>query len=242
MIIVHCPSCSSGFDLMQAWDDEDARKFTALIVNLPPKAIKPCFRYLTLCFKPPKQALRWSKLLKLAQELAPMITDAQVKRNGTIYRVPLDQWVAKLTDLVESPPSNLVLPIKNHAYLLQILANQAEQGAGKAESKAEADKLAGNRAKPVESISFAQLSELALQHAHGEQNNPICGELVETTTEEATKTKPTPSDIKALLAKALNKHTVPQVVLTDEEKEAKRADTRARARALMNEIPQPTLD
>jgi hypothetical protein len=235
MIIVHCPHCSGGFDLIQAWQDEDARRFTALITSLPPKVIKPCFIYLTHCFKPAKQALRWSKLLKLLQELVPMIKDVQVKRNGTTYCVPLDSWVAKLQELVESPPPNLVLPLKSHAYLLTILANQAEQFAGKAESKTEADKRAGVRAKPVDgeaSLSFAELAALAAQkqQKHGDLPAP-------TQTKSTKEFKPLSDTVKSSLKDALSLGVNTKLPLTIEEKEERKATMLAQVKALKNNPP-----
>ena len=167
VLMVHCPHCSNAFDLTQGWEDQDARRFIDLLTQLPPKAVRPTFKYLTTCFKPKAQALRWSKLLKLAQELVPMIKDAQIKRNGTRYVVPLEQWISKLQELVESPPPNLALPLKSHAYLLSILANQAEQTAAKVETNAEAVKRTGVRPAPVAAensaptLSYAELVTLA---------------------------------------------------------------------------------
>ena len=235
MIIVHCPHCASGFDLIQAWQDKDARRFITLLTALPPKAIQPTFIYVTHCFKPPKQALRWSRLLKLLQELAPMIQDAQIKRNGTFYRVPLESWVTTMQGLVESPSDTLKLPLKDHAYLLTILANQAERAAGKAETKAEADKLAGIRAKPADdeaSISFAELAALANEKQQ-QGDLPI---YEPPKAKEREKTKPLTDEVKNSLREALNLRST-KPTLSFEEIEAERQRQMAQAKALMNNQP-----
>lgn len=165
-LLINCPHCSGQFDLIQGWEDEDARKFVELITQLQPSAVRPCFKYLTICFKPKAQALRWSTLLKLAKELVPMIKEAQIKRNGTRYTVPLPVWITAMTSLATAAPTNLQMPLKNHAYLLTILANQAEQVAAKADVKVEQQRQVGARPVAVEAektLSFAELTALAAQ-------------------------------------------------------------------------------
>lgn len=126
--LIPCPFCGQVFALEQAWEDVDGRRFIALITALPAPVIKPLYRYFKL-FKPEKQALRWSRVLKLAQELAPMIDAAEVKRNGISYVVPVAAWENALNNLVENTPPSLKLPLAKNAYLLSILANEAEKGA-----------------------------------------------------------------------------------------------------------------
>lgn len=125
---VLCPACGALFDLEQAWDDVDGRRFVQLLTELPPAVIRPFYNYLKL-FKPVKQSLRWHKVLSLAQELAPMINRAVIKRNGIDYAVPVPMWVEALGGLVRNRPENLSLPLKGHGYLLTILANQVEKAA-----------------------------------------------------------------------------------------------------------------
>ncbi len=81
-------------------------------------------------------------MLSLADELVPMIREARVRRNGTVYAVPLDAWASALSMLADRP-KNLALPLKSHGYLLEILANQAEKIAATAERDAEQHKRAG---------------------------------------------------------------------------------------------------
>jgi hypothetical protein len=239
MLLVHCPYRSAGFDLIQAWDDEDARKFTALIITLPPKAVRPTFKYLTVCFKPPKQALRWSKLLKLLSDLTPMIIDRQIKRNGTLYTVPLDMWVDRMQQLVESRPETVKLPLKDHAYLLTILANQAEQMAGKAESKTEADKRNGVRpqadANAEPTISMAELKAMA------EQKQAETKQPVQPVIKPVTESKPREMShvVKSSIEEMKAAFTRPErTLLTPEEKEANKQRMLAQAEQLKRQPPE----
>lgn len=135
---VSCPACGSSFDIDAAVADADARRFAELVAGLDPRVARPLIQYLAL-FRPEKTGMRWSRMLALAQEVEPMIREARVKRNGLTYAVPLEMWAQALSMLADRP-SGLRLPLKSHGYLLEILANQAEKIAAKAESDAEARK------------------------------------------------------------------------------------------------------
>jgi hypothetical protein len=147
---VTCPACGSGFDLDAAVSDADARRFADLVAGLEPRVAKPLIAYLAL-FRPEKTGMRWSRMLSLAEELLPMIREARVRRNGTVYAVPLDAWAAALGMLADRP-KNLTLPLKSHGYLLEILANQAEKTAARAETETEERKRTartGERGDPA---------------------------------------------------------------------------------------------
>jgi len=135
-LYLSCPECAAKFDLGQAMEDADARRLMDLIKDIQPLVIRPYFRYLKL-FKPQKQGLRWSKMLTLTKELAPMIKDAQIKHNHAMYAVPPTAWAEAMNDLVDNPPATLKLPLKGHGYLLSILAAKAEKVAAKEERKTE---------------------------------------------------------------------------------------------------------
>lgn len=135
---VACPSCGSTFDLDAAVSDADARRFVDLVAGLEPRVAKPLIQYLAL-FRPEKTGMRWSRMLALADELMPMIREARVRRNGTVYAVPTDAWAGALSMLADRP-KNLTLPLKSHGYLLEILASQAEKIAAGVERQTEANK------------------------------------------------------------------------------------------------------
>lgn len=138
-----CPACGSSFDLDAAVSDADARRFAELVAGIDPRVARPLIQYLAL-FRPEKTGMRWSRMLALAIEIEPMIRAGRVTRNGTTYAVPLDAWSQALSMLADRP-KHLQLPLKTHGYLLEILANQAEKVAAKAESRTETDKRAARR-------------------------------------------------------------------------------------------------
>ncbi len=131
---LNCPDCGARFNLGQAMEDGDGRRFVELLTGLPPVVIRPLMQYLRL-FKPPTQGLRWSRMLKLTQELAPMITAAQVTRNRNTYVVTAQQWADAMTKLVDHPSPDLRLPLKSNGYLLGMMANLGEQQAGQVEQR-----------------------------------------------------------------------------------------------------------
>jgi len=131
-----CPACGEQFDLLQAMEDADGRRLLDVVKDMQPIVIRPFFRYLKL-FKPVKRGLRWSRMLTLAQELVPMISAAQIQRNGVTVAVPPDSWVNAMNELIDQPPKTLKLPLKGHGYLLSILAGNAENAAAAEEQRIE---------------------------------------------------------------------------------------------------------
>lgn len=152
---LNCPDCGATFDFIQAMEDADGRRFVELITKLPPVTIKPFVRYLRL-FKPEQKSLRWSRMLKLAQQINQSIMDAVVIRNGTSYVVTGQQWADVMIGLVDTPPKHLRLPLKSHGYLLEVLATASEKLASSREEKTEQAKrsvVARNIANKPQSIN-----------------------------------------------------------------------------------------
>jgi hypothetical protein len=148
MLPLVCPHCRHKFDLEQACQEVDGRKFIELVTSLPPSLIRPLFNYCRL-FTPEKQAMTWTKALKIVKELTPMIKDGQVNRNKVTYDVPIQVWLAAFSYLTETPPTSLTLPLKGNGYLLSVLVAQAEKTkvleAEQKEAAKQAEKAAGER-------------------------------------------------------------------------------------------------
>lgn len=152
-----CPDCGAAFNVLQAMEDADGRRFVELLTSLPPVVARPLVRYLRL-FKPAKQGLRWSRMLKLTRELAPMIRDAQVMRNGSAYVVPAAAWAAAMISLVETPPKTLSLPLTSNGYLLSILAGEAEKQAAQDEQRREESRRNRSRVRaPAGPVSVKKI-------------------------------------------------------------------------------------
>jgi hypothetical protein len=149
-----CPACGSAFDLDAAVSDADARRFADLVAGLDPRVAKPLIGYLAL-FRPPKIGMRWSRMLTLAQEIEPMIREARVRRNGIVYPCPNESWAAALGYLADRPKA-VLLPLKSHGYLLEMLASQAEKQAARDESAVEAQRRVGRTGAHSEPAPLAE--------------------------------------------------------------------------------------
>lgn len=136
---VACPCCAAEYDLDVAINEANARRFVALLREFPAGFIGPLVQYLRL-HKPKKTALTWTKMLKVARELQPMVAGARVARNGSTWVAPLELWVSCTEGLVNNQPGDLRLPLKGNGYLVAIVAAQAEKAAAAAETAREKER------------------------------------------------------------------------------------------------------
>src|SRR5690606_30553625 len=134
-----CPACAAEYDLDVAINEANARRFFALLKDVPAGFVGPLIQYLRL-HKPPKSALTWTKMLKLTRAIAPMVSSARVTRNGSTWVAPLEIWIACAETLVTNPPGDLRLPLKGNGYLLAMVAGQAEKAAAAAENAREKER------------------------------------------------------------------------------------------------------
>lgn len=166
MLPLVCPHCRHKFDLEQACQEVDGRKFIELLTGLPPALIRPLFNYCKL-FTPEKQAMTWTKALKIVKELVPLMKDEQVTRNKVTYDVPIQVWLAAFSYLTETPPTSLTLPLKGNGYLLSVLVAQAEKTkvleAEQKEAAKQAEKAAGERSIEAAKQKVAQREQPPVQ-------------------------------------------------------------------------------
>lgn len=132
---ITCPSCGTPFPLTAGVNDAEARRFAALMGELPPPIARLMPDYLGL-FKPLKQGLRWARMVKLLGELQPEIQSAQVTRQGRTWAAPQPLWVAALEQVIERRDT-LTLPLAGHGYLREVVAGMANRAAGQAEAQRE---------------------------------------------------------------------------------------------------------
>lgn len=131
---LQCPSCGVEFSLREARNDQDWRSFCAVLAQFPQPVQTPLLSYLEL-FTPAKQSvLRSGTMLKLAQELLPMVKAQAIERKHNSYNVTHGTWASAMSHLSNNR-QNLTLPLKGNGYLLGSLANHAEKRAAKAESE-----------------------------------------------------------------------------------------------------------
>ena len=129
-----CPYCGKDVDIIQGMELQAGNDWTPLLAELSPSLIGALLRYLEL-FKPPKQALRWSRRLALTQEMIPMIKSGQLTRNGIVYAMPAQVWEGAMLNLGSNRPPSLVLPLKSNGYLLSIMVGKVEKNLAYAEAK-----------------------------------------------------------------------------------------------------------
>lgn len=220
---IPCPACGALFDLEQALDSVDGKRFVDLLTSMPPALIRPLYNYLKL-FKPAKQVLSWARALKLLQELAPMIKAAQIKRNGVMYVIPQAHWEQVLTELVRNRPATLTLPLKSHGYLLSILAGQADKQAAIQEAKFEQQRQNRSQAPVSSGPGYAQLVEMA---AEKEQAGPVGAALAANNAANAAPTEqPKPrsrppdnwNPLRNLLPKLPEKNLADRAAIADAER------------------------
>jgi len=106
---ISCPNCALNFPLVAGLNEADAKRYAALMGELPPALAKPLTQYLAL-FKPAKTGLTWSRALKLLGELLPDIRRGQVRRNGRDWPAPADYWSLAIQTMLEQR-DKLTLPM-----------------------------------------------------------------------------------------------------------------------------------
>ena len=93
-------------------------------------------------FRPPSRALALAKATRLLRELADAIEAGRVDRRGRSWAAPVSAWRSALETVVEAR-ARLVLPLRNHNYLFEIVAGLAHQAEGALERQTEARRRAG---------------------------------------------------------------------------------------------------
>lgn len=135
-----CPCCQTDFPIEAGVNDVNARAAIKRAFSLTPVG-DLLLAYVQL-FKPEKRVLSMPKLVKILDELLPMIQAGKVERNGRIYVAPHEYWRQALEEM-QNKRDQLTLPLKSHGYLFTIITGYAEKVESKAEAQAEARKVGG---------------------------------------------------------------------------------------------------
>ena len=109
-----CPHCNSRLELTALAEDAEARKLFGLLAEAGPAAAA-IISYLGL-FKPPKQALRWARAHKLAQEVVAM-----ARRSEATLDQLSSACLRTLAALDERRKGSDWQPLTNHRYLARVL-------------------------------------------------------------------------------------------------------------------------
>lgn len=131
-----CPACGSVNSLDGLIQHDAARAAIAEIAAISGPFAGVVLRYLAL-FRPAKRQLGFDRVASLLAELSPMILEARITRNGRSYAAPREVWVAAIDSMLASR-DRLVLPLKSHGYLLEIIVGQVHKAEQTAEAKREA--------------------------------------------------------------------------------------------------------
>lgn len=106
-----------------------------IALQLPAPLGKLLVQYVSL-FRPLQRQLSMDRLATLLGELLPMITEAKVERNRTVYPAPHEYWRQGMEDMLAKRDS-LTLPLKSHGYLITIIAGFADKAQAKVETAGE---------------------------------------------------------------------------------------------------------
>jgi hypothetical protein len=135
-----CPNCRAVMSLDVLLADDAPREALMAIIEAHPAGdsfIKPLLRYVGL-FAPAKSQMTHARMAALVNELAPMIRAAQIERNGRTWACPIDYWRQGFEHmLAQRDQGRLILPLKSHGYLLEVLAGLADKAESRAETHTE---------------------------------------------------------------------------------------------------------
>lgn len=179
-----CPDCGRVATLDQFVDEADAKQYCQLVGNLPPAVARALFDYLRL-FSPPKRALAWSRALRLTREINTAIERGSIERHGRTWAAPMPVWAPALQAVVDKQ-HRLSLPLKDNAYLFEVIASGANRDEGHAEAERERKRRQrsdGHPAKPRERRPIAPEAEPA---PAGSRSAPIPGGSLKTAVAQAT--------------------------------------------------------
>ncbi len=146
-----CPICQAEYPLAAAMNDVAARQAVVKAFSLTQMGDR-LIAYIAL-FKPAKQALSMVRLAKLLDSLVDQVKAGQIKKNGNTYAAPQQYWMQAIDQMLGNRQA-LSLPLKNHNYLIAIIANMGEKVEAKKEADAEKGRqygtahTAGQRSKP----------------------------------------------------------------------------------------------
>lgn len=139
-----CPVCFARFALEAALVEPEARRFVTALLALPAHA-ELALRYLG-CFRPAKKALAWRRATRLVGELDGAMRQGSIRRRGRDWPAPPSAWAEALeTVLARRDAGALDLPLRDHAYLWEVLARAAHRAEAGEERAVEAARRNGPR-------------------------------------------------------------------------------------------------
>jgi hypothetical protein len=171
--------------------EEDGKRLAMIAAGLGPELGKVLLSYLGL-FKPVKQGLRLARAVKLAQEVADLVTMGTVcKDERSSIRRPAtpSHWAAGM-DTMLTQRSSLVLPLESHGYLRAVVYGLADKFDAQQERQRETEARTGRHLSQATGVSSSphQESKLDTQLAyidHLERMDQITAEEATAQRQEA---------------------------------------------------------
>lgn len=130
-----CPRCGFSADAEAYLAEERWRAAVGAALKLPAPLGDALVRYIGL-FRPAKRALSPDRAARLLTELLDPIASARIERDGRTWVAPLAIWSEALETMLASR-DRLVLPLKSHGYLHEIVVSLANKAEGRVETQRE---------------------------------------------------------------------------------------------------------
>ena len=193
---IACPACSYEFDLLAVVKDEaDQKAVNAFLHTCVPGIADRVLRY-TLLFKTPKHAMTMRKQLKLVAPLLPDIDRRGISWKGRDLAAPLPHWAEAIDQMLAAAQAGrLELPMRNHNYLISVLASMADKLEAAAEAKREEDARLRPRRDTVQVRGQTMEIGTALDVVYGGKDPALAA--VEERNRNAA---PMPEHVRAKLA------------------------------------------
>ena len=133
-MLLTCPSCGARHSIEAATNDEAAREVVKLAAGMCSAAV-PTIQYLGL-FRPAKHSLRWARALSLMRELSGAYHANLIRRRGQKWQIRPEAWVLGLEAVLEARDrGKLWTPLRDHAYLFEVVIGHSERLVGEEERK-----------------------------------------------------------------------------------------------------------
>lgn len=164
-----CPCCQTDFPLEAGINDVNARNAIKRAFSLSPLG-ELLLAYVQL-FQKPTRKLSMTKLVKILDEIIPLIQTGRIDHRGRLWAAPLDSWRAALEEMLDRR-EKLTIPLKNHSYLFTIIAGFADKAEGKVEAQTETRKVGGaSRRKTTEQTKTSPMPAEVRQQLSNFINN-----------------------------------------------------------------------
>lgn len=124
-----CPCCGATMSLDALLAHDDARDALRALVALGGDLAKGAVIYAGM-HRPGKSELSWGRLAKILGEITETVAAGEIERNGQRYPAPQAAWLWAFAEMRKRRDAgSLVLPLKGHGYLYEVLSRWDGQGA-----------------------------------------------------------------------------------------------------------------